>query len=103
MKESHTTWKEWQTAKIQNGLAEFVAEELLIEITDADHASGCFDLTMYKDGYAIKTAFWHAQDMEIPADCYDENDNFLVWERYFGTPEFLVALNYIDWTGEVIR
>ena len=90
--------KNWQMVKVETGYATFAAENLKIKITDAEYDSGCFDLAMYKYGYIVKTALWHSQDMDIPAECY-ENDN-LVWERYFGTPEFAESLNYIDWKNE---
>jgi hypothetical protein len=89
--------KNWQIVKIETGLAVFAADDLTIRITDAQN-SGCFELTLFKDGAIYKTAFWHGQDMDIPTECY-ENDE-LVWERYFGTPEFAESLNYIDWEAE---
>ena len=92
--------KNWQMVKIETGLAVFAAEDLKIKITDAENDPGCFNINMHKDGNAIKTAFWHSQDMDIPEECYEDDE--LVWERYFGTPEFLQSLNYVEWKKENI-
>ena len=91
--------KNWQIVKIETGLAVFAADDLTIRITDAQN-SGCFELTLFKDGAIYKTAFWHSQDMDIPTECY-ENDE-LVWERYFSTPDFLNSLNYVEWKKQKV-
>ena len=90
--------KNWQRVKVENGLAVFAAENLKIIITDAENDPGCFDLQMLQNGDVIKTAFWHSQDMDIPAECYEDKLN---WEKYFGTPDFEKCLNFVDWKEDV--
>ncbi len=87
--------KNWQRVKVETGLAVFAADELTIGITDAKNDPGCFSLTLLDNGHIYKTAFWHSQDMDIPAECYE--DDKLNWEKYFGDPEFPQCLNYVEW------
>lgn len=87
--------RNWQKVKVENGLALFTSDALTIKITDIEDCAGCFGLLLLKDGHFFKSAFWHGQDMEIPAECYE--DGVLVWERYFGAPDFPKCLNYVEW------
>ena len=92
--------RNWQMVKVENGLAIFATEDPTIKITDIEDDPGCFGLLLLKDGHIYKTAFWHGQEMDIPAECYE--DGTLVWEQYFSTPEFAKSLNYIDWKKETV-
>ena len=87
--------KKWQRVKVETGLAVFAADDLTIGITDAKNDPGCFSLTLLDNGHIYKTAFWHSQDMDIPAECYE--DDKLNWEKYFGDPEFPQCLNCVEW------